>query len=355
MAKISYAQYQDLLTDPDTPDEVIAAFITFEGPDGQRLSGDAAFDPVFMPDPDRVDMTDAQLEVESAMRIGNGVARWRRNMRFRRALRRGDSRPVLVAEGDSWFQFPFVIRETIDHLGEDYLIHCLSAAGDTAQNMVFGHLGRGGQEYLAELDALAGQVRAFLFSAAGNDIIGEDVEAGDGTPVLSSLLRAPGGDPSQPPSEPEPYIDQAAVTARLGELDRAYRHVIAQIRSRPHFRELPILVHGYDVPFPHPWGDEDRRNPRWAASDQWLGRAFAGAGVEGPVRQRILRNLIDQLYAMLDRLAVDDDHVHVVDCRGALPHLVDWADEIHATSTSYAAVAARFRNRLASLGIGQTA
>lgn len=348
MAKISYAQYQELLTDPDTPDEVIAAFITFEGPDGERLSGDAAFDPVFMADPERVDMTEFQVEAESAMRIGNGIARWRRNQRFRRALRSGDPRPVLVAEGDSWFQFPIVIRETIDHLGEHYLIHCLSAAGDTAQNMVFGHLGRGGQEYLAELDGLAGQVRAFLFSAAGNDIIGEDIEAGDGTPVLSKLLRSPSG----APSEPEPYIDQAAVTARLGELDRAYRHVITQIRSRPHFRDLPILVHGYDVPYPHPWGAQDRRNPRWAAKDQWLGRAFVGAGINGPVRQLILRSLINQLYAMLERLAVDDAHVHVVDCRGALPEIFDWADEIHATSTSYAAVAGRFRERLSALGIG---
>jgi hypothetical protein len=335
VAKIPYSLYIEMIMDPDTPDDVIAAFSTF-------IKGDGAFDPTLVPDPDRVEMTSDQVEAESAMRIGNGLARWRRNQAFQKALRAGDSRQVLVAEGDSWFQFPVFIREVVGHLSVPYLVNCVSAAGDTARNMVFGHIGRGGQEYLLELDRNADRVRAFLFSAAGNDIIGEDEELRDGTPVLRKILVNPGTGSQQPAD----HVDQEEVDRRLGFLENAYRRVIGEIRSRPHFRTLPVLVHGYDVPFPYPWGSNDRRNPRWARKDQWLGSAFAPAGIEGPMRREVLHLLIDQLYGMLDRLAASDPHVHVVDCRGSLPDLGDWADEIHGTSEGYASVADRFHETL---------
>lgn len=342
MFRITYAQYVEMLMDPDTPDEMIAAFSTF-APDAG-----GAFDPVMIPDPERVEMTDDQIAAESAMQIGNGLARFRRRRAFDRALGRGDRRPVLVAEGDSWFQFPVFITETVSQLGRDYLISCLSAAGDTAQNMVFGDPGRGRREYMRELDRQADRVQAFLFSAAGNDIIGEDEEAGDGTPVLRKILRTPPAGTTDPAA----CIDAEELDRRISFLRTAYRSVCATIRQDARFGTLPILVHGYDIPFPYPWGPEDRRNPRWAARDRWLGSAFAPAGIEGELRRKVLMVLIDRLYAMLDEIAAEFPHVHVVDCRNTLPRLSDWADEIHATSDGYALVADRFRQQLRTLNIG---
>jgi hypothetical protein len=335
MAKISYGQYIELLMDPETPDEVIAAFSTF-------VPGEGAFDPTIVPDPKRVEITDDQMEAESAMKIGNGLARWRRNQMFLQALRRGDPRPVLVAEGDSWFQFPVFIRDTIDHLTRHFLVCCMSAAGDTARNMVFSHMRQGATEYMIELDRHQDRVRAFLFSAAGNDIIGEDEAAGDRTPVLRKILNNPGTGSRKPAD----YINQGEVDSRLNFLQGAYEKVIAEIRERPRFARLPVLIHGYDVPYPWPWGERDRRNPRWAKKDQWLGGAFEPNGIEGPLRRDILSNLIDQLYAMLERVAQNDPDVHVIDCRGSLPHPSDWADEIHGTSNGFGFVADRFRAKL---------
>jgi hypothetical protein len=342
MFKISHAQYLEMLMDPDTPDEVIAAFSTF-APDAG-----GAFNPVLIPNPERVEMTPDQLAAESAMQIGNGMARWRRQAAFERAMNRGDRRPVLVAEGDSWFQFPVFIEETITHLGSDYLISCLSAAGDTARNMVFGPAGPRRREYMRELNLRADRVRAFLLSAAGNDIIGEDEEAGDGTPVLRKILR----NPRNGATDPDAYIDAAELQRRIDFLRKAYRSVAATIRHDPRFGSLPILVHGYDVPFPYPWGPDDRRDPRWAARDRWLGSAFAPAGIEGEIRRKILARLIDRLYGMLGEVAAEFPHVHVVDCRGVLPRLQDWADEIHATSAGYQLVADRFRRTLRAAGVG---
>jgi len=54
--------------------------------------------------------------------------------------------------------------------------------------------------------------------------------------------------------------------------------------------------------------------------------------------------MIDRLYEMLIDLAGDsaDTGIWVVNCRGALPAVTDWADEIHGTSAGFAKVAARF-------------
>lgn len=341
MVKITYVQYMEMLIDPETPDEVIAAFSILAPDTG------GAFEPVLLPDPERVHMTQDQVSVENAMQIGNGLARWRRKRRLEKALAAGDNRPLLVAEGDSWFQFPIVIQETIDHLGQDYLISCLSAAGDTARNMVFGKPGAGRQEYLQELDRRADRVRAFLLSAAGNDIIGEDEEGGDLVPVLTRILRKP----EQPSTDPLDHIHADELDRRVDALEKAYRQVITTIRSDPRFAQLPIILHGYDLPFPYPWGAGDRRNPSYAAKDRWLGRAFASLGIEGEIRRDILKVLIDRLYGMLDQVAASSTHVHVVDCRGALPRLEDWADEIHATSLGYTRVAQRFRACLQSIAI----
>lgn len=342
MVKITHAQYLEMLLDPDTPDEVVAAYSILTS------DGSGAFDPVLMPDPARVEMTPDQVSAENAMKIGNGIARWRRARRFEIALTSGDTRPVLVAEGDSWFQFPVFIEEVIDHLGRNYLISCISAAGDTAQNMIHGPLGAGRQEYMQELSRQSGRVRAFLLSAAGNDIIGEDTSSGSAIPVLTKILKNPGTG-SQTAAD---YIHDPELDARVGFLQQAYLHLIGNIRQDARFAQLPIILHGYDVPFPYPAGPTERRNPRYAAKNQWLGSAFDAATVPPQMRRAILAVLIDRLYQMLDDVAAGDPHVHVVDCRGVLPDLEDWADEIHATSLGFTKIAARFRSTLLQLGIG---
>lgn len=105
------------------------------------------------------------------------------------------------------------------------------------------------------------------------------------------------------------------------------------------------MVHGYDYAFPYPFGPQEHRNPIYAANDQWLGRAFAAKNiVDSNLRRSILKHLVDRLYDMLDGLAdkAGVRGIWVVDCRGAMPELTDWADEIHGTSQGFAEVGRRF-------------
>ena len=124
---------------------------------------------------------------------------------------------------------------------------------------------------------------------------------------------------------------------------------VAKARAEPGFADLPILIHGYDHALPSGFPG-DRRDPIYADRDQWLGAPMHAHGIEdSQLREAIIRELIDELYAMLGRVAGDPDQtrVHLVDARGAIGR-EQWNDEIHGTDAGFAAVAERFRQVLQS-------
>lgn len=337
MEKIAYAQLEAMLLDPDVPEEEIHPYLTVDPGDSRP------FDPRVLPNPGTVELGDrAVLVPEEAVRWANGFARARRRRRFRQRLEAGSRLPVIVSEGDSWFQFPFLIRDTIDHLGEDHLVWSLDAAGDTAEAIVYRDA-----EYLEGLqEQKQNQVEAFLFSAAGNDVIGED-ETGE--PVLLRLVKQ-----YRPGCDAVWHVDRTELDRVMRSLEAAYRQVVATVRSDEDLATLPILLHAYDHPLP---GGQpgDPRTPLWAAQDRWLGRALRSKGIEDVTLQRdVVRLLIDETYDMITRVAGDSavTGVHVVDVRGCLPEVTDWADEIHATDAGFGRVAERFRAVLREVGVG---
>ena len=332
MAKISYSEYLDIIRDPDTTDERLMELTRVK-------KGRGGLDFSLEPDPAKVSMTPSDKDFESAMGIGNGLDRLRRRSKFFQRLKQKPATPVLVAEGDSWFQFPLLVRDTVDHLSKKYAIWCVSAAGDTAQNMVLGERASKATEYMAALRRHKKSVKAFLFSAAGNDIIGEDPVTQ--RPVIEDMLKPFNGNKSDIAG----HINHALLGEKITFLKGAYAQVIANIRMEPGLEKLPIIIHGYDVPFPFPWSASDKRNPIWAKSDEWLGSAMKKCKINDPkLRRAIITLMINALYDMLNDLAGDPKKtgVWVVDCRGALPKPTDWADEIHGTSDGFSVVAARF-------------
>lgn len=322
--RLSHLEFLKMLEDPHVEDEQIAEYL-------QPIPGRGGFSPTFEPNPDLVEPD----RFESAITAGNWLARQRRRGRFRRRVADGVELPVLVSEGDSWFQFPFLIKDVIDHLEDDYLIWCGSAAGDTADNMIFDN-----PEYMKALDDQADQVCGFLFSAAGNDVIGEDQT---GVPVLSNLLHRR----SNRRRSASELINKAALSRVLDKLREGYLQVVATVRADVRFKSLPILIHGYDYPIPYPGGSNDRRSPTWADKDEWLGAPMTDKGITEPaVRREIAEILIQKLYEMLAEVAKTDANVHLVDVRSTLKTTRDWADEIHGTSDGFRRISAKFRKVL---------
>lgn len=334
MKKVSVSRLRELVADPDVDRKELLEYV-------EIVPGKHATDFSLKINPDRVDVAgmDEALEADLAKPLDclNNTARDRRQSIFKRRIKKADHPPVLVSEGDSWFQFPIVVDVVVDHLFEDYLIWSVGAAGDTAENMVFGPKEKYGCEYLAEIQRQGEHVKGFLFSAAGNDVIGEDAS---GDPVLLNILKDFNGDVT----DIEGHINFDLLNEKIGDIEKAYKEVIKSVHGE--FKKIPIFIHGYDYVFPYPWGDDDPRNPRYVSNDNWLGKPLNERNiVDQGLRRGITTYLINRLYELLEEIAGDSSKTQVwlVDCRGAMPEVSDWNDEIHGTDEGFAKVAERFR------------
>lgn len=327
MPKITYDDYLKLARNPNTEESVLLSY-------SHIVRGEGGFDFKIAPDPEKVELKFEDLEFENALQIGNGLSRFRRQANFRRKKLLGSKLPVLVAEGDSWFEFPLLVSEIVDQLDDGFLVWSIGAAGDTAQNMVYDRA-----EYPKALKARRHEVRGFLFSAAGNDIIGEDPETQK--PVLFDLLKEFNGDNS----DIQGHINLELLEEKMQFLQEAYTKVIKNIRNDLGFEKLPIIIHGYDYAIPYPCAGLDPRNPVHAAKNEWLGEPLDQRNIEdSTLRHNIIKFMIDRLYKMMEDVSGNSDEtgVWLVDCRGAMPTVTDWIDEIHGTSDGFKKVAARF-------------
>lgn len=330
--RISMRELQEMMRDPKVPEAELQTYFV----------GDPAlakpFSPGVIPNPALVDIAEPRDIVEGAMMMSwaNGLSRTRRQELFRARMATGDRRPVLVSEGDSWFQFPVMLSDVIDDLQADYNVWSVDAAGDTLQNMVYD-----GAEYMQALRRNADSVKAFLFSGGGNDIVGED---GQGRSVITQIVkRFEAGKPASW------YVDTPAVEQKMRFVEECYRRVLDNVARE--FPALPVVCHGYDYAIPG-GGPSETRNPSWAAVDKWLGKPMReGLGIGDPVLQRaIVHELIDRLNLMLQRLCGGTypsgmyRNAWHVDVRGTVGSR--WADELHPTNDGFLSVTGLFGTAL---------
>lgn len=322
---LSSSEFRSLLQNPEIPDAQIAEYLM-----PKPGAATQPFNPVLVPNPELIDLE----QLESALEFGNTTSRWRRRLRFNWRQATGTDLPVIVSEGDSWFQFPFIINDIIDHLDQDYLIWSCGAAGDAASDMVQE------KDYLEGLIEQQDSVCAFLLSAAGNDILGHDP---DGKSMLLRLLHRK----TSSRDTARQLINQSALKSALDNLETQYQRILSTIRNDQRFATLPILIHSYDYARPFPNGPRDPRDPFWAAQDEWLGQPMSEKEIIDPkLRRDIVSLLIDALHNMLSKLAAADPHLHLVDLRGEVSATRDWADEIHPTSQTFGRLAQRFHQVL---------
>ena len=148
----------------------------------------------------------------------------------------GGSRGVLVAEGDSWFDYPFydVLQKLDDDFGWD--IENVAHRGDSVESMAYD----GGQ--LADfVRAIQRVVRrgeaphAILMSGGGNDV------AGDSFAMLLNHRSSPvyGFNPAVLDGVVQTRI-RVAYTTMLSAVTAACQDLLGA--------PVPILLHGYDYP-----------------------------------------------------------------------------------------------------------
>jgi len=248
---------------------------------------------------------------------------------------------VLIAEGDSWFDYPFhdVLKELEDRHAYD--VESVAHHGDPIEEMAFG--GNQLEEFTRRVEKVLrrGTVpKAILISGGGNDVAG---------PAFGMLLNhARSAVAGLNDSVVEGVIEQRLRAAYVTILSAA-----TEICRHKAGKALPILVHGYDYPVPDGRGFMGGWGP---LPGPWLEPGFREKGFDKLQRRiAIAHDLIERLNGMIESLPALGDlaHVRYVNLRNTLrtdTQYADWwANELHPTPRGFLAIAEKFAAVLAAL------
>ncbi|HET9439531.1 MAG TPA: SGNH/GDSL hydrolase family protein [Longimicrobiales bacterium] len=241
---------------------------------------------------------------------------------------------VLIAEGDSWFDYP--LWDVLRILEDEFLYDVESVAhkGDCVEDMA--HSKGQFEEFARRLEKLLRQnkvPRAILLSGGGNDI------AGDELPIL--INYAASGLPTLNEDIVRGVID-VRLRAAYGRMIGGITAIAQSYLQRP----IPIIMHGYDYPVPDGRGF---LGGWWKLPGPWLRPGFVRKGHEDKdANQRTIAKLIDRFNDMLEGVSNSAGfaHVHYLDLRGTLPHDSQykkyWGNELHPSERGFGMVTQKF-------------
>jgi hypothetical protein len=239
------------------------------------------------------------------------------------AARRGGESLNILAEGDSWFDYP-LSRDTIGWIqrgGPPFpLILNLAHHGDIATEM----LGVAQRRRIIEnlTDPANGTFDALLFSAGGNDIAGDQF-------CLWVRTFVAGNDPSH-------GLDEQRLAAILGVVNAAYVDLI-QIRDQ-FAPDCVIFFHGYDFALP------DGRDV--CGVGPWLKPSLDLRGWTDPAMgAEIVKRMLKALDRLLLQIEQQNRNVVYVRTQGTLSS-ADWANELHPTESGFGKIADVFLKAL---------
>lgn len=261
----------------------------------------------------------------------------------------GGQSGLLIAEGDSWFDYPGddVLAILEDDFG--YRVESVAHHGDTVEAMAYD------ETQLRKLARAFEHVRqdsrvprAILLSGGGNDI------AGDEFAVL--LNHAKSGLSALNPRVIEGILDERLRFA-IGSVIAA----VTELSERFFGKKTPVLIHGYGYPVPDGRG---YLGGFWFLPGPWLKPGFSEKGYEDiQACCDILEDLINRFNRLLQSIAGSSgfEHVTYVDVRPLLSNELptaykkSWDNELHPTDDGYARVAEKLDqaiSRAAPLGVG---
>jgi hypothetical protein len=251
-----------------------------------------------------------------------------KRQRFIEKINGGCAGPVIVAEGDSWFEYPNA-EDLLVRLGERYAVLSLAKAGDS-----FAEVTGAGDELFPTLNnPPAGKdFHIVLLSLGGNEVMGR---------IEDFVHPYQYGRPDAEYIKPEFAAMLAGVEKKFGALlqrviDNGTQHVI---------------LHGYD--YPHPiYPPEPGEGPN---GSQWIGPPLKNLRNIGTITtyRYIANTMLRDFNAMLARVASDAQYqgrVHVIRLLGTIGERDTnkganqdlWFDEIHGTEEGFARLARKF-------------
>ncbi|MCC6235058.1 MAG: hypothetical protein IT580_20610 [Verrucomicrobiales bacterium] len=261
--------------------------------------------------------------------------------RTRTMLAARASAGVVIAEGDSWFDYP--LHDVLRLLEDDHAFDVESVAhkGDCVEDMA--HAPGQFEEFARRLEKLLrdGKVpRAILLSGGGNDIVGDEFaillnHATSSLPTLNEdIVRG---------------VIDVRLRAAYARLISGTTEIARSYLGRP----IPIITHGYDYPVPDGRGF---LGGWWVLPGPWLEPGFHRKGyLDQAQNTTLVGGLIDRFNVMLGSLCDHPQfaHVHYLDLRGTLrrdsQYRKDWGNELHPTAHGFELVTNKFADCLRAL------
>ncbi|MCB1036015.1 MAG: hypothetical protein KDD47_19495 [Acidobacteria bacterium] len=246
---------------------------------------------------------------------------------------------TLVAEGDSWFDYPFndVLKVLEDSYG--YEVESVAHRGDEIEEMAYS----GGQldgllRVLEKVHRRSVPIKAVLLSGGGNDISGKHFR------MLLNHAASPLANLSD--GVAQAVIDERILTAYVTILSAVTKACTESLGA-----PVPILVHGYDYPVPDGRGFLGGWGP---LPGPWLEPGFRDKGFGDLQRRKeIMVDLMDRFNDMLQRIVSLPafGHVHYLDLRNTLStdqgtYKQWWANELHPRKEGFEKIARQFHQVL---------
>jgi len=217
-----------------------------------------------------------------------------------------------------------------------YNIKSKSSGGDTLENMVYGtethrNFSRKTPQVIETLNVIAKiKPRAFLFSAGGNDLVGND--------LMSFLNHKSSG---------LPVIREDYVEGTISKVMRKSFEDMAKMVWKVN-STLPFITHGYGHPIPDgravfnaPFG--------YKFVGPWILPYLMKKGIEdSSERITIITQFMDRFNDMLADLASQYELFFHIDLRSTIKRS-DWINELHLSSEAYGAVVFKFDEQIKSV------
>jgi hypothetical protein len=305
---------------------------------------------------------------------------------------------LVIAEGDSWFDYPprefypddkayeadrrdvlKCLKDMTVHNepgGQSaYTVESVAAASDRVEDMAYG-----GPEFpqLAELQRLIGRrdpdrptPTAVLLSGGGMDLVAVD-GGGDpaGTAFGMLLNHARSASVLAGQNELNESVVTGVIDQRLRDAYVTMLRKVTEFSVHSHGQPLPILMHGYAYPVP------DGRPTPGGLGSAFVAKGYGEVEVDAnsnppahlnaeqrerlQVRIAVMKQLIDRFNAMLEDVADLGEFAHVryVNLRDLLSTELQgnnfyqkwWENELHPTKLGFRAIAKRFHEELQRLG-----
>ena len=273
----------------------------------------------------------------------NNRSRKKKEKLFWKKIKNGAFSKIILAEGDSWFEYPLFVTEIIDHLNKSkkmYAISSLAYGGDWIANILYE------QEYIERLSLLKPDV--FLISGGGNDIVG-DYRLAQLTNKRKNI-SVPNNIKLDSIEEKIEFADKCFNTeffALLNLFKLQYKLLFKSIeQNTDKFKNLRIITQGYDYAIPSSkigFGFIRPITNFFIGNGKWLKTPLILNGYREESEQiSIITGMIHHFNEMLIKVGAEYKNVYHIDSREFVDPKKGWYNELHPKSKEFKIIASVF-------------